>query len=395
MKPHLLHLLLFSLILATVPFSIAGAQDKRGAGVQTVVIDPGHGGKDPGCVRNGVREKDVNLRVALKFGKMIADNLPDVKVVYTRKTDVFVPLAERGNIANKAGADLFISIHADAVEKNTVVSGSSTFVMGNDKSQANLQVAMRENDVVSYEEDYSAKYEGYVPGSAESYIIFSLMQYAYRDQSMNFAELVQRHYGKNIPMKNRGAREAPYLVLWRTAMPSVLTEMGFLSNPDDRRFLTSAAGQTKVARALFNAFSEYKAKVEGNTRIVSLPPEGGERETHVADAVPEKRTEANGKPAAGQGGSISRNKERGLEFMVQVSAVSKRADVRSRSIFGAYAGKVVEKRVGKLYKYYLGPADSYAEALSLQREARSRFRDAFIVAFREGRQVPLTDEMKR
>lgn len=390
MKLHILYFILIKTLLFCLSASPAGAQSNGGYGVRKVVLDPGHGGKDPGCTYAGYKEKDIVLSIALKLGAMIEENLPDVKVVYTRKTDVFIGLSERGDIANRNKADLFISIHVDATDKGTSASGSSTFVMGLDKTGKNLDVAMRENDVVSYEADYTTKYEGYVPGSAESYIIFSLMQYAYLDQSMNLASLVQKHYNKNTPMKDRGARQGPYLVLWRPAMPSILTETGFLSNPDDRKFLTSKAGQEKVARSLFNAFSEYKSRTEGNSRIITLSDTDGAATTTVnrdaGNSANIRNTE-----------SIVREKESakgGIKFSVQVMASTKKVDPRSRTHFGTFAGKVKERKIGKYYKYYVGEAESFREALSLQREVAKKFKDAFIVAFDKEKPVTITDEMK-
>ena len=187
-----------------------------------VVIDPGHGGQDPGCSYKQFKEKDIVLNVALRLGELIKDNFSDVEVIYTRKTDVFIPLYERGNIANKAGADLFFSIHVNAA-RSSAAAGTETFVMGVDKAGRNLDIAMKENDVITFEDDYSAKYQGYVPGSSESFIIFSLMQYSYQGQSLTLANMVQRQYVRNTAMGNRGVKQAGFLVLWNAAMPSILT----------------------------------------------------------------------------------------------------------------------------------------------------------------------------
>ncbi len=340
-------------------------------GIRTVVIDPGHGGKDPGAVRGKYLEKNFNLAVALKFGKLIEKNLPDVTVKYTRTTDVYIGLMERGDIANKAGADLFISIHTDAAT-NTSASGSSTFVMGMDKSEANLREAMRENDVVTYEEDYTTKYEGYVPGSTESYIIFSLMQYAYMDQSMVFADLVQKHYQQQTPMRNRGTGQRPYLVLWKTAMPSVLTEMGFISNDADRRVLASEEGQDKIAQALFNAFKEYKTRVEGNRSESAAPATEKESPKREQKAETTKTT---------------------VKYCVQLCS-SKSPIATNSSHFKSYRGKVTERRIDGWYKYYLAGYSTFAEAKKAQNAARRNFKDCFIVAF-EGNNPISLDEARR
>lgn len=203
-----------------------------------VVIDAGHGGHDTGALGKDAREKDITLAVALKLGKLIETNCPDVTVIYTRKTDVFIPLDERTAIANKAEADLFISIHVNS-NPSSRPYGAETYVMGLHKSAGNLDVAMRENSVITYEKDYTTKYEGYDPNSAESFIIFSLMQNAYLDQSLNFASKIQNDFCERGQRKDRGVKQAGFLVLWKTAMPSVLVELGFLSNPQEEKFLMS------------------------------------------------------------------------------------------------------------------------------------------------------------
>lgn len=367
------------------------AQTKK-TGVHTVVLDPGHGGKDAGCVRNGLYEKDIALKVALYLGEYIAENLPDVKVVYTRKTDEFIELNERGNIANKAGADLFISIHVNA-NRSSSPSGSETYVMGTDKANANLDVAMLENDVVSFEDDYSAKYEGYIPGSTESFIIFSLMQYAYLDQSMNFANVMQKHYTRNTPIVNRGVKQAGFLVLWKTAMPSVLTEIGFLSNDNDRRYLTTEAGQRKIARSMFNAFSEYKSKVDGKSKAIYLD------DTHVSAASSDSSQNGsqNGyvRPSSAPSMSVKSEdvavnvavEKPNVYFSVQLCSSTARVSPQS-STFKEYRGQVTERKVGNLYKYYVGECKTYNEAISLQAKVRKSIKDAFIVGIKNDVPIP-------
>ena len=375
------------LVLLGVSASEVGAQTSAQdrASVRTIVIDAGHGGKDPGTVHRQYREKDITLKVALLLGNMIEKNLPDVKVIYTRKTDVYVELARRGDIANKAGADLFLSIHVDAAT-NSSAAGCSTFVMGMSKVQANLDVAMRENDVISFEEDYRVKYEGYEPGSTESFIIFSLMQHAYIDQSMTFAEIVQKHYVQNKTAVDRGARQAPYLVLWKTAMPSVLTELGFLSNARDRAFLVSDAGQRKVARSLFNAFSEYKSRVEGRTKTVQL---GGEQEDTVTERDTETVSERSSKRTGAETSSAGDDADR-ITFAVQMKISYERLNPNDR-VFGPYRGKVIEKKIGKYYKYFVGESESYQKAVAMQQQVRKTVKDAFVVAFRNGKPIAMAE----
>ncbi|MBE5033780.1 N-acetylmuramoyl-L-alanine amidase family protein [Gallalistipes aquisgranensis] len=376
-----------SLLFLAQPAAEASAQApaKDRASVRTIVLDAGHGGKDPGTTYRQYREKDITLKVALLLGGMIEKNLPDVKVVYTRKTDVYVELARRGDIANKAGADLFLSIHVDAATSPSA-AGCSTFVMSMSKVKANLDVAMRENDVVSFEEDYRVKYEGYEPGSTESFIIFSLMQHAYIDQSMTFAEIVQKHYRRNQTATDRGARQAPFLVLWKTAMPSVLTELGFLSNARDRAFLLSEAGQRKVARSLFNAFSEYKSRVEGRTKTVQL---GGEQDDTVTERNTESVTERM-QERTGTGSSSAADGSGKITFAVQVKISYERLDPNDR-VFGPFRGKVIEKKIGKYYKYFVGESGSYRDVSATQQRVRRTVKDAFMVAFRDGKPIAMAE----
>ncbi|MCC8018162.1 MAG: N-acetylmuramoyl-L-alanine amidase [Rikenellaceae bacterium] len=341
------------------------------AGVRTIMLDPGHGGRDPGTVYGNYREKDIVLNVALKLGALIERNLPDVRVLYTRKTDEFIELARRGEMANQAGADLFVSIHVNAVDPGRrAPSGALTLVMGQGHEDRNLDVAMRENDVIIFEDDYSTKYEGYTPGSAESFIIFSLMQYVHLEQSMMLASLMQEHYKRSSPMPDLGARQQKLLVLWKTAMPSVLTELGFLPNDADRAVLTSDAGQDKLAASLFNAISEYKSRVENKSVAVSVDAAGARGDTALAAE----------RPVGGE-----------VVYMVQVCSSSQRLG-RNGNLLRPHKDRgVTEKIVDGLFKYYVGSCGTYAEAVELQREVRSSTPDAFMVAFRDGVQIPVSE----
>ena len=359
--------------------------------VKTVVLDPGHGGKDPGACSGQYREKDIVLKVAGYLGALLEKHYPDVKVIHTRKTDVLIDLYERGNIANKAGADLFISIHVDAAQSRSA-TGTSTYVMGVAKEQANLEQAMRENDVITYESDYSTKYEGYEPGSAESFIIFSLMQYAYREQSLAFADLVQRQYARQLPLGNRGVKQAGFLVLWKTACPAVLTEMGFITNPNDVRFVGSASGQKEFARSLFNAFSAYKVKTEGRGIPIVLASYDAAAGATDAEAAAEPAPQATERtaPEAAATKENGTKPTSGVRYRVQVAGSTVRLDARSRQ-FGPYRGKVEERKIGRMYKYFVGSETSYTKALALQKEVRKVVKDAFLVAFDGDRQITVSE----
>ena len=253
---------LFLIILACVlgwPLSAATTY--------TVVLDPGHGGKDPGAVGRKAQEKDLNLSLALEVGKLISEQYPDVKVVYTRSTDVFIPLQTRADIANKHNADLFISIHTNSAE-SSAASGVETFILGTDKMEKNLDVAMRENAVIKLESDYKTTYQGFDPNSIDSYIMFELMQNSYREQSLRFAELVQKGFVGQLNRDDRGVRQAAFWVLLKTACPSILFEMGFISNPEEERFLSQPSSIHKMAQTLVTAFGTYTHKQAVKKEVV-------------------------------------------------------------------------------------------------------------------------------
>jgi N-acetylmuramoyl-L-alanine amidase len=249
---------------------------KPAFGVKVIVIDAGHGGKDPGCHGAKYNEKDIALAVALKLGKYIEENLKDVKVVYTRSTDVFVELQGRAEIANRAKADLFISIHCnsacvrDKQHKKDIcrdhVNGSETYVMGIKNEKGKLDIAKRENSAILLEDNYVKKYDGFDPNSDESYIIMSMFADTYLNQSLSFASKTQKQYGRDGTRADKGVKRASLWVLWRTYMPSVLTEIGYLSNIEEEMFLGSEKGQNYVASSIFRAFRDYKDDIEGTVK---------------------------------------------------------------------------------------------------------------------------------
>ena len=224
----------------------------------TLVIDAGHGGKDPGAMANGAKEKNINLAVALAFGKLVEQNCKDVKVVYTRKPDVFVELNERANIANRNKADLFISIHTNATAAKVGPQGTETYTLGMHRAADNLAVAKRENSVITLENDYEEKYEGFDPNSSESYIIFELMQDKNMERSVKFADLIQKQFRNTAKRVDKGVHQAGFLVLRATSMPSVLVELGYINNANEASYLTSTAGVNALAKSIYNAFIAYK-----------------------------------------------------------------------------------------------------------------------------------------
>jgi N-acetylmuramoyl-L-alanine amidase len=233
-------------------------------GLKVVVIDAGHGGHDPGCQYGGAKEKLVTLAIAKRIGKYIQENMKDVKVIYTREDDRFVELWERAAIANRNGAGVFISVHCNANNKKTVC-GTETYAMGLHKTEGNLEVARRENDVVLMENDYTERYDGFDPNDPEAEIIFTLFQGAYMEQSLRLAELVEKQFKSKIKRTSRGVKQAGFLVLWKTTMPSVLIETGFLSNDAERKYLISAVGQDSIAAGVYRAFKEFKAESDKKT----------------------------------------------------------------------------------------------------------------------------------
>ena len=229
--------------------------------VDVVVIDPGHGGRDPGTNGKYAKEKDVALKISLKLGAYIKKNFPEVKVIYTRKDDRYIALDERADIANKAKADLFICIHANAIV-NANAWGTETYVMGLHKEEGNMEVATRENAVITLDENYHERYEGFDPHSPESYILFSLAQSAYQQSSLLLAQKIEEQFKTRAGRYSRGVKQAGFWVLWRTAMPSVLIETGFLSNSKEEAFLSSTNGQDLIASGIYRAFKEYKSQIE-------------------------------------------------------------------------------------------------------------------------------------
>ena len=245
--------------LAALPF-LPFPRERNTFKIRTVVLDAGHGGKDPGTIGKSLKEKDVVLKIVLKLGEYIEKNLPEVKVIYTRKTDKFIELTERAAIANRNKADLFISVHANAIA-NPKTYGTETWVMGLHKSEENLAVAKRENSVILYEENYQEHYEGF-DNSPESYIMFSLMQNAYLENSLKLADRIEKQFKDKANRHSRGVKQAGFVVLYKTATPSVLVEAGFLSNETEEKFLGTDSGQDLIASGIYRAFKEYKSDVE-------------------------------------------------------------------------------------------------------------------------------------
>lgn len=350
-------------LIGLLALLISVATSALSAEVFTVVIDPGHGGKDPGALGTIVREKDIVLDVGLRLGKAIQAKHPDVKVIYTRDTDVFIPLQNRANIANKAKADLFISIHADWAPNKTA-KGASTFTLGQNRSKENLEIAKRENSVILLEEDYQQRYEGFDPNSAESYIMFQFMQDNYMNQSIHFASTLQQRFIAN-GRADRGVRQDVFLVLRNTSMPSVLVELGFLTNPEEERFLSSQSGRQKLANSILDAFTAFKTEYDQKN---GLKNENGSQATST-QADPS-----------------------GLVYRVQTMLSPSALPARDSRFKGIKMDHYVEKGY---YKYTVGAFSSFHRANEKRKELSKQFPDAFVVSFLNGERIPVNEARKR
>ena len=337
----------------------------------TVVIDAGHGGHDPGAMGKLTQEKKLNLEVSQRLEQQIKLHYPDVKVVMTRKNDVFLTLQQRADIVNKNNADLFICIHTNAAE-NRNVTGTETFVLGVDKLQSNLDVAMRENAVMLLEDDYQTTYEGFDPNSVDSYIMFELMQDQYIDQSLNFATLVQ-HQFTDIGRSDRGVRQAGFWVLHKSACPSVLIEMGFISNINEEKYLASDKGKEDITNSIYQAFEQYKSAYDRKHGIV-------------------KASQAESKPAEAKADKSAEAKADKPVYKVQIFSTLKPVPAGDPTFRGLKNCQCTKD--GKFYKYTYGEDADYQTILDIQQELKTKFKDCFIVAFLGNKQIPVKEALQ-
>jgi N-acetylmuramoyl-L-alanine amidase len=405
----------------------------------TVVLDAGHGGNDAGAVGAFSKEKNINLKYTLELGDLIKKNHPDVKVIYTRNKDVFVNLNERARIANRAKADLFISIHTNA-SKNKSANGMETFTLGVSRSKENMEVAMLENSVILLEDDYEKKYEGFDPNSTDSYIMFEFMKDQYMDRSISCADLIQQNMINASKRNNRGVRQAGFLVLRATTMPSILIELGFISNKEEEKFLNNSDNQTKICKAIYQAFADYKHNIDkknGKAEDVKgeLIKEKGEiknneqqstsdkseanksQESKVesqrkvsaetsslgyAEAQPDFMSEAN----KGQESKVESQKsevdestkqlndsttqqlnDSTIEYYWQILVSKNNYNLTHKVFHGLIIGNV--KHENNVYKYLVGPASSKEEIEKQRNNIKQYFPDAFIVTYQDGKRVYL------
>jgi len=441
--------ILMAVFNCIIIINLYSQKEGNGVKIKTVVIDAGHGGRDPGAVSKYAKEKDIALAVALKLGNYIETYLPDVKVVYTRKTDEFVELFKRAEIANKNNADLFISIHVNASRRAEAL-GTETFVMGLNKTQGNLDVAMLENSVILKEENHEERYGGFDPSSPEAYIIFSFYQNIYLENSLKFASMVQNQFKERVGRTDRGVKQAGFLILWKTSMPSVLVELGFLSNEEEAKFLIDDKNQNYLASAIFRAFRDYKNEMEGNVKNVkedvNLPEIEKVKEIKaVEEKVVEQKinkeseksseTKIEEKPAneeikieeklkdesqvpddkivenitetkpenevkieeKSSFQSIAENlvqtlkKDSGIVFKIQVFTSSEPLKTTPENFKGIDNIEMIQ--LDGFYKYFYSNFNIYAEAVENQSKIRKTFPDAFIVPFKNGKKITISEAL--
>ena len=376
--------LLMLMFAAALP--VAMAQKKN----FTVVIDPGHGGVDPGALGRRSKEKDINMSVSRLLANMIKEKHPEVKVIFTRTKDVKIPLVKRASIANNANADLFISIHSNA-SKARSASGCETFTLGAGSSAEAKAAAMYENEVILSEENFEELYKGFDPRSSESYIIFELIRSHDMELSADFAQMVQKGMVKHSKLKNRGVSSAGFLVLHRTVMPSILVELGFITNSKDEGVIASKEGQKKLARGIFGGFSNYyntyhkgKGSKTGNVKNSSAVEESA--------ALPDVAEQ----PAKVEKSNSSASKKPGVKngkpvFKVQILTSGKKLKSNDRRLKGIKADYYVENGI---YKYTYGSSENYNLIAKKRKEISGKFKEAFIIAFMNGKKMNVQEAIR-
>ena len=388
----------------------------------TLVIDPGHGGHDAGALGAISKEKNINLAVALRFGKYVEQNLPEVRVIYTRKTDVFIPLNERANIANRANADLFISVHTNALPAGKVARGFETYTLGMHRAKDNLDVAMRENSVISMEKDYQQRYQGFDPRSSESYIIFEFIQGKNMERSVELARMIQRGVCDGANRPDKGVHQAGFLVLRETSMPGCLIELGFITTPDEERLLNNDSRVDDIARGIYEAFAKYKNKYD---RSVSVPYRAKDsEEVNIPKIVPDQepapktRVVTRGKQLKREEATPEQPKRevKKQEPKKDVKKQETKKEVKKAEIADAPVFKLqifVGSRnlrkgdahfkgetdydsfqEGNLVKYTLGASTNYNEIYRLRKEKLDKFPEAFIIAFKNGQKYDVNQAIR-
>ena len=388
----------------------------------TLVIDPGHGGHDAGALGAISKEKNINLAVALRFGKYVEQNLPEVRVIYTRKTDVFIPLNERANIANRANADLFISVHTNALPAGKVARGFETYTLGMHRAKDNLDVAMRENSVISMEKDYQQRYQGFDPRSSESYIIFEFIQGKNMERSVDLARMIQRGVCDGANRPDKGVHQAGFLVLRETSMPGCLIELGFITTPDEERLLNNDSRVDDIARGIYEAFAKYKNKYD---RSVSVPYRAKDSEevnlpkiVPDQESAPKTRAVTRGKQPKREEATpeqpkreVKKQEPKKDVKKQEPKKVEKKAEIADAPVFklqifvgsrnlrkgdAHFKGETDYDsfQEGNLVKYTLGASTNYNEIYRLRKEKLDKFPEAFIIAFKNGQKYDVNQAIR-
>ena len=352
-----------------------------------VVLDAGHGGNDAGAVGRISKEKNINLKVTLAVGRLLEQTCKDVKVVYTRRTDKFVPLHTRADIANHAKADLFVSIHTNSLAKGRIARGTETYTLGLHRTKENLEVAQKENSVILIESDYKQRYAGFNPNSAESYIMFEFIQDKNMKQSVRLAQLIQEQFRSTAHRNDRGVRQAGFLVLHATSMPSVLVELGYISTPDEERYLNSQNGVSELSRSIYNAILDYKKHQPG---ISSENPEPAAVNRIEEPALQTKADASEAVKDKTVSGSENVSQEPVFKIQILTSGtVLKKGDRRLKGL-----EPVEYYHENGLYKYTYGASTDYNEIYQMRKRILSKFKDAFIVAFSGAKKIDVQQAIK-
>ena len=383
----------------------------------TLVIDAGHGGHDAGARGAISMEKNVNLSVALQFGRYVEKYMPEVRVIYTRKTDKFVSLIERANIANRANADLFISVHTNALPAGKIARGFETYTLGMHRAKDNLDVAMRENSVISMEKDYKQTYQGFDPKSSESYIIFEFIQGKNMERSVELARMIQRKVCDNANRPDKGVHQAGFLVLRETSMPSCLIELGFITTPDEERILNNSDRVNDIAKSIYDGFAQYRNKYDKRVTVPYRPLQSGDveelKEQESQHQVePQRKNEAQKKVEVLKKTEALKRTEPQKKAEVQKKVVAqKKPEPKDAPVFKLQifvSDRILRKgdahfkgetdyesfREGNLVKYTMGASSNYNEIYRLRKSLQEKFPEAFIFAFKNGQKYDVNQAIR-
>ena len=383
----------------------------------TLVIDAGHGGHDAGARGAISMEKNINLSVALQFGRYVEKYMPEVRVIYTRKTDKFVSLIERANIANRANADLFISVHTNALPAGKIARGFETYTLGMHRAKDNLDVAMRENSVISMEKDYKQTYQGFDPKSSESYIIFEFIQGKNMERSVELARMIQRKVCDNANRPDKGVHQAGFLVLRETSMPSCLIELGFITTPDEERILNNSDRVNDIAKSIYDGFAQYRNKYDKRVTVPYRPLQSGDveelKEQESQHQVePQRKNEAQKKVEVLKKTEVLKRTEPQKKAEVQKRVVAqKKPEPKDAPVFKLQifvSDRILRKgdahfkgetdyesfREGNLVKYTMGASSNYNEIYRLRKSLQEKFPEAFIIAFKNGQKYDVNQAIR-